>query len=168
MKAMDLIKSALEIGDKSMMMLIDDLRNAPMAQPMPGGNHPMWVLGHITFIEANLPHVLSGEPNPLADWAAKFAPGTQPKTEPSAYPAFDEVIRQYKESREKNLKLLDQIGEAGLDRPTKYPPRGLEEVFKTVGDAFHVLAMHQMSHRGQLADARRALGRAPIFTPGIN
>jgi len=31
--------------------------------------------------------------------------------------------------------------------------------------AFMTIAMHQMNHRGQLADARRALGRQPIFTP---
>jgi len=30
-----------------------------------------------------------------------------------------------------------------------------------------VIAIHQANHRGQLADARRAAGRQPVFTPGI-
>jgi hypothetical protein len=30
------------------------------------------------------------------------------------------------------------------------------------------MAIHQMNHRGQVADARRAAGRQPIFTPGID
>ena len=168
MNPMDMIKRALEIGDQSMMVLINDLRDAPMAQPTPGGNHPMWVLGHITFIEANMPHVLYGEPNPLAHWAPLFASGTQPTTDASAYPAFEEVIRTYRDCRERNLQLLERIGEANLDRPTKSPPKGLEDALKTFGESFFVIAMHQMSHCGQLADARRALGRKPIFTPGVD
>ena len=76
MKAIDLIKNALAMGDGAMMMLLEDLRNAPMTFPTPrGGNHPLWVLGHITFVEASMPKVLFGEPHPLAHWATLFAAG---------------------------------------------------------------------------------------------
>jgi hypothetical protein len=169
MKAIDVIRTALEIGDRSMLMLIEDLRDLPLMQPTPcGGNHPMWVLGHITFIEANVQHVLFGEPNPLKHWAPLFAPGTEPTSDASKYPPFEEIIRTYRDFRARNLKTLEEIGEAGLDRPTKSPPKGLEQVFSTVGTSFLTLAMHQMSHRGQLADARRAAGRKPIFTPSLD
>ena len=169
MKAIDVLKNALNMGDRGMMMLLDDLRNAPTAAPTPrGGNHPLWVLGHITFVEANVPHVLFGvEPNPLAHWATLFAAGTEPTSDPKAYPSFDEVLSAYQEARAKNLKLLDEIGEAGLDRPTKAPPKGLERPLATFGLTFMTIAMHQMNHRGQLADCRRALGRKPVFTPGM-
>ena len=50
-----------------------------------------------------------------------------------------------------------------LDRATNAPPKGLEDFMRTFGDAFHIVALHHMSHRGQLADARQALGRKPIF-----
>ena len=168
MTAMDLIKNALTMGDRAMMMLLEDLRNAPMAAPTPrGGNHPLWVLGHIAVVEANVPRVLLGQPNPLAHWKPLFAAGTEPTSDAKAYPSFDDVLKAYRDARTKNLKLLDEIGEAGLDGPTKFPPKGLEEPLATVGKAFMTIAMHQMNHRGQLADARRALGRKAIFTPGM-
>ena len=169
MKAMDVIRNALQVSDQSIMMLADDLRDAPLTAPTPrGGNHPLWVLGHITLVEGNLPHVILGEPNPVAHWAPLFAAGTEPKSDAAAYPSFDEVIRTYRDLRARNLQLLEQLGEAGLDRPTKSPPRGLEDALSTVGKTFLVIAMHHMNHRGQLADARRAIGRKPIFTPGMN
>jgi DinB superfamily len=168
MTSIELIKNALAMGDRGMMMLLEDLRDAPMTSPTPrGGNHPLWVLGHITFVEASTPKVLFGEPHPLAHWAPLFAAGAEPTSDPKAYPSFDEVLKAYREARTKNLKLLDEIGEAGLDRPTKFQPKGLEQVLGTAGQAFMTIAMHQMNHRGQLADCRRALGRKPIFTPGM-
>jgi uncharacterized damage-inducible protein DinB len=168
MKAIDVLKNALTMGDRAMMMLLEDLKNAPMTSPTPrGGNHPLWVMGHITFVEANVPHVLNGEPNPLAHWAPLFAAGAEPKSDPKAYPNFDEVLKAYQAARAKNLKILDEIGDAGLDRPTKTQPKGLEDALATAGKLFMTIAMHQMNHRGQLADARRALGRKPIFTPGM-
>jgi hypothetical protein len=167
MTAMDLIRKALEMGDRSMMMLIEDLRSAPLAAPTPrGGNHATWVLGHITFIEASVPSVFFGEPHPLPHWAPLFAPGTEPTSDAKAYPPFEELIKTYRDLRTRNLKLLEEIGETGLDRKTKAAPKGLEEVLATFGETFHTIAMHQMNHRGQLADVRRALGRKPIFTPG--
>jgi uncharacterized damage-inducible protein DinB len=169
MKAIDVIRAAMQTSDQSIMMLVEDLHDMPLTPPTPrGGNHPLWVLGHITFVEGNLAHVVLGEPNPVARWAPLFAPGTEPGSDAAAYPSFEEVLRTYRELRARNLKLLDEIGDAGLDRPTKAPPRGMESLLSTVGRTFLIIAMHHMSHRGQLADARRAAGRKPIFTPALD
>ena len=167
MNAIDLIRTALMVSDQGFVPLAEDMRDAPLTPPTTrGGNHPMWVLGHITFIEASVPHILFGEPNPLERWAPLFASGTEPKPDASAYPSYDEILRTYRDLRARNLKLLGELGETALDRPTKSPPKGLEDVLRTVGQTFLVVAMHQMTHRGQLADARRAAGRKPLFTPG--
>jgi uncharacterized damage-inducible protein DinB len=169
MKAIEVIRTALRMSDKATMKLIEDMRDAPLTQPTSrGGNHPLWVLGHITVIEGGIPQVLFGEPNPVQRWAPLFAAGSEPKTDPSAYPPFDEVLRTYRDLRARNLEILEQLGEAGLDRPTVAPPRGLEDVLRTAGDTFLVIALHQMNHRGQVADARRAAGRKPVFTPGLD
>jgi uncharacterized damage-inducible protein DinB len=169
MKAIDIIRTALNTSDKATLQLIEDMRDAALTQPTPrGGNHPLWVLGHITLVEGNVPHVLFGEPNPVANWAPLFAPGTEPRADTAAYPSFEEVLRTYRDLRERNLKILEEIGEDGLDRPTVAPPKGLEDVLGTAGKAFLVIALHQMSHRGQVADARRTAGRKPVFTPQIN
>jgi len=169
MKAIDAIRTVLAVSDRATLRLIEYMHDAPLTHPTPrGGNHPLWVLGHITFIEAGLPHILFGDPHPLERWAPLFAPGTEPLKEASAYPSFDELLRAYREARARNLQILEQLGESGLDRPTKAPPLGLEEAMRTAGDTFLLLALHQMNHRGQVADARRALGRKPMFTPGSN
>jgi len=169
MKAIDVIRTAMRSSDRAVLELIEDMRDAPLTQPTPrGGNHPLWVLGHITLIEGNIPGVLFGEPNPVARWAPLFAPGTEPQADAGIYPSFDELLRTYRDLRARNLEILERLGEDGLDRPTKSPPRGLENVLNTAGNTFLVIAMHHMNHRGQLADARRAAGRKPIFTPGVN
>jgi uncharacterized damage-inducible protein DinB len=169
MKAIEVIRTALRMSDQATMKLIEDMRDAPLTQPTTrGGNHPLWVLGHITVIEGGIPQVLFGEPNPVQRWAPLFAAGSEPTTDPSAYPPFEEVLRTYRDLRARNLEILEQLGEAGLDRPTVAPPRGLEDVLRTAGDTFLVLALHRMNHRGQVADARRAAGRKPVFTPGLD
>lgn len=167
MKAIDLIRHTLALCDKATLTLIDDMRDAPLTQPTArGGNHPLWVLGHLTWVEGNVPTTLFGEKNPVEHWGPLFAFGTEPQADASVYPSFDEVLQTYRRLRERNLKVLDEIGESGLDRPTKSPPKGLEEALGTFGKTFLTIAIHQMSHRGQVADARRAIGRKPLFTPG--
>jgi hypothetical protein len=168
MKAIDVIRTAMQVSDRAVVGFIEDMRDAPFTSPTPrGGNHPLWVLGHVTFVEGNLPHILFGEPNPVLHWAPLFAPGSEPTSDATAYPRFDEILRTYRDLHARNLQILDQIGDEGLDRPTKAPPRGLEDVLRTAGETFLIIAMHHMSHRGQVADARRAIGRKPIFTPGM-
>jgi hypothetical protein len=167
MRAIDAIRFAMEMSHQATMRLIEDMRDAPLTPPTArGGNHPLWVLGHLTLVEGSVPQVLFGERNPVERWAPLFGPGTEPTDDASAYPAFDEVLRTYHDLRARNMKLLEDLGESALDRPTKAPPPGLEDVLRTVGLTFLTFALHQMNHRGQVADARRAAGRKPIFTPG--
>jgi uncharacterized damage-inducible protein DinB len=91
-----------------------------------------------------------------------FAPGTVPKADAAAYPPFDEVLRTYRELRARNLKLLDQVGEAGLDRAPKHVPPGFEGVMQTFGQTLLLITLHNMVHYGQIADARRVAGRKPL------
>lgn len=166
MKAIDVVRSALQFADQGTMSLVEDMRDAPLTQPTSrGGNHPLWVLGHITLIEGNIPHVIFGAPHPVARWAPLFAPGTEPQADASVYPSFEEILRTYRDLRARNMRILEELGDAGLDRKTAAPPKGMEHVLGTAGSAFLVVAMHQMHHRGQLADCRRAAGRKPVFTP---
>ena len=92
-----------------------------------------------------------------------FATGTKPKPDASAYPPFDEVLRTYRALRAKNLKLLDEVGENGLDRLPKDIPPGFEDAMKTFGHTFLLITLHNMVHYGQIADARRAAGRKPLM-----
>ena len=169
MKAIDVIRSAMLTAHHATLQLAEDMRDAPFTAPTPrGGNHPLWVMGHVAFIEGGIPHILFGEPHPLERWAPLFAPGTEPTNNAAAYPPYEEILRTYKDLFARNLEILDRLGEEGLDRPTTSPPRGLEDKLRTAGETFLLTALHQMTHRGQIADARRAAGRKPMFTPGFD
>lgn len=164
MNRLDLIRWAMQMTDQGTAALVEDIRHAPLTQPTSrGGNHPLWVLGHLAFLEGGLRHVLVGEQNPVGHWEPLFATGTQPKTDAGAYPPFDEVLARYRELRASNLRLLDEVGEAGLDRVPKHVPPGFEDAMKTVGQTLLLIALHNMVHYGQVADARRVAGLKPLL-----
>ena len=164
MKATDLIRFAMNLTEQGTAHLIEDIRNAPLTQPCAnGGNHPLWAMGHLAFIEGNMRKIVTGEPNPVEHWAPLFAPGTTVKTDAKAYPPFEEIVRTYRDLRAANLKMLDHIGEAGLDRAPKFIPPGFEEMMKTNGQALLAITLHNMVHYGQITDCRRAAGLKPLM-----
>jgi hypothetical protein len=165
MKAIDSIRMALQFGDRGM-KIFDDMKADPFVQPGPwGGNHAMWIAGHITVIEGRLQKVLHGTPNPVEHWKPLFDWGTEPKTDPSAYPPFEEVLQTYRRLREGTIAFLEEVGEEGLDRPTKLPIPGFGPAFETVGPAIMVIACHQSGHIGAATVARRASGKQLNFAP---
>lgn len=168
MKTIEAIRWALRMTDEGIAALVEDMRDAPLTRPTPGarggdGNHPLWTLGHLAVIEGSIPEVLLGEPNPVAHWKPLFAPGTQPVDDPAAYPPFDEVLGTFRRLRAGTLRLLDEVGDEGLDRVPKNVPPGFEEAMRTFGQTFLLIALHQMVHYGQIADARRVAGRKPLL-----
>jgi hypothetical protein len=164
MNRFELIRWAMQMTGQATAALVKDLRDAPLTQPTSrGGNHPLWVLGHLAFLEGGVRHVLLGERNPVEHWAPLFASGTQPKADAGAYPPFDEVLATYRDLRAGNLRLLDEIGDAGLDRAPKHVPPGFEEAMTTAGQTLLLIALHNMVHYGQIADARRVAGLKPLM-----
>ena len=168
MKAIDLIRWAMTMTDGATAQLVEDLRSAPLTPSTPGGkagdgNHAVWTLGHLCVIEGGIPQILFGEPNPVEHWKPLFGSGTQPKSDASAYPSFDELLSKYRELRARNLKLLDEIGEAGLDRAPKQAPPVFKDVMTSFGKTFLLIALHNMVHYGEIADARRVAGFKPLL-----
>ena len=168
MKAIELIRWAMQLTDEGTARIVADLRDHPLTCSTPGakagdGNHAIWLLGHLAFIEADIPRSLFGEPNRFEHWAPLFAPGTKPQADAKLYPSFDEVLSAYRDLRKRNLKLLDEIGEDGLDRKPKSPPPGFEELMKTFGHTFLLITLHNMVHYGEIADARRVAGYKPLM-----
>jgi uncharacterized damage-inducible protein DinB len=165
MHTKDAIKFALTGSNRAVLSVIDEMSGAATTFPTPnGGCHPLWVLGHLTLVEGMIPAVFFGEKNPAAAWQQYFGESSEPVADVGAYPPFAEVRERYLQLREQNLNLLESLSEADLDKPTKAPPRGREQEFATYGQSFLVLALHQMMHRGNLTDARRAAGLAALAT----
>ena len=163
MQTKEAIQFALTVSNGSVLSAIDKMSDAATTFPTPnGGCHPLWVLGHLAVVEGSIPEVLFGQKNPVAEWQKLFGKGSEPVGNASAYPSFAEVRAKYLELRERNLKLLDSLTDADLDKPTVAPIKGLEHEFGTFGRSFLTLAMHQTMHRGNVTDALRAAGRVAV------
>jgi uncharacterized damage-inducible protein DinB len=159
----DTIQFALSISNRVVLDVIDEMSGAATTFPTPnGGCHPLWVLGHLTLVEGMIPAALFAEENPAAEWQQYFGENSEAVADARAYPPFAQVREKYLQLRERNLKILESLTEADLDKPTKAPPNGREREFATYGQSFLVLALHQAMHRGNLTDARRAAGRTAL------
>src|ERR1700722_8634922 len=165
MHTKDAIQFALTVSNRAVLSVIDEMSGAATTVPTPnGGCHPLWVLGHLTLVEGMIPAVLFGDKNPAGQWLQYFGETSEPVSDPLAYPPLSEVREKYLQLREQNLKLLESLSEADLDKPTKAPPKGRETEFATYGQSFIVLALHQSMHRGNVTDARRAAVRTTLAT----
>ncbi len=164
MKAIDAIRIALKFSDMGMKHL-SEMRDAPLLRPGPwGGNHAMWIAGHLTVVEGRLQQMLHGTPNPVARWKPLFDWDSEPVDDPAAYPPYDEVLQTFKQLREQTHAFLDEVGEQGLDQPTKSQPPGFKG-FETVGNAILIIAVHATGHLGGLNVVRAASGKQRLFVP---
>jgi hypothetical protein len=166
MRAIDAIKTVLKFSDMGIKYL-GEMSDAPLLRPGPwGGNHAMWIAGHLTVVEGRLQQMLHGTENPVARWKPLFDWGSEPVDDPAVYPPFDEVMSTFKELRARTHAFLDEVGEAGLDRPTKSQPPGFGgSGFETVGGAIVIIAGHATGHLGQLNVVRAAAGKQRLFVP---
>ncbi len=164
MNSIDFIKKSLATTQFLTMSLLDDMKDAPLTPPTSkGGNHPLWILGHWTYSDANLlQHVIKGNENPLIEWKEIFGAGSEPATSADQYPSWDEVRSKFDDVRAQITEYVDQLTEDDLDKPSKNCPPGREEFFGTVGGCLMIMIIHPAMHRGQVADARRMLER-PVF-----
>ncbi|HTQ38084.1 MAG TPA: DinB family protein [Pirellulales bacterium] len=164
MKTIDFIRKGLEGSAQGALLLIDDMKDAPLTFPTPrGGNHPLWVLGHMAHTEGEvIQHMMLGNANPVAHWGELFGMKSEPTADASRYPAFDEIREKFLELRGQTMKLLDSMSDADLDQPPKACPPQVKDFLNTYAQCFLVVIYNTMTHRGQVADARRAAGRKPL------
>lgn len=164
MKAIDLIRRAMETSAQFTPRFFEDMRDEPLTQPTPhGGNHTLWVMGHLACSEGALCAMIDGSPCPYEQWWPLFGRGTEPTTDADQYPSFDEVFAAYREVRAATLQRLADMDDADLDRTPKAVPPELAEHFPTIADILLLLPTHENFHIGQVADARRAAGRSPLL-----
>ena len=115
-----------------------------------------------------IPAVLFAEKNPVAEWQRYFGEMSEPVHNAGAYPPFAEARARCLELRERNLKLLESLGDRDLDKPAMAAPKGREYEFATYGRSFLTLALHQMLHRSYVTDALRAVGRTALAARASN
>jgi uncharacterized damage-inducible protein DinB len=164
MNSIDFIRTQMELSKSWILGLAADLQDAPLTTPTPnGGNHPLWTVGHLAYSEANIINAFAqGKENPLAQWQDLFGIGSQPVTDASHYPPYLDLLARFEAVRADTLVYLDTLTEDDLDKPS-HAPEEMKDYFSTIGNCLAVLTTHLAFHGGQLADARRALGRAVLM-----
>lgn len=164
MRGTEVLRLSLEQSRNWLLTLVTDMKDAPLAFPTSkGGNHPLWVLGHVALSEESmLAGFVLGEPSRKPEWEKLFGMGSEPCADVSAYPSFESVLAEYARIREHTLQVLSGFTDADLGKPSKAPAH-LQSMFGTVAHCFSMIALHTTYHAGQVADARRALGRKPLF-----
>jgi hypothetical protein len=164
MKTVDFIRMGLESSAKGTLALIDDMKEMPLTFPTSkGGNHPLWVLGHLAWSEGSLiQQNMLGRPNPLAHWNELFGLGSETSADAGRYPKFEEVRNAFEKLRAETMTVLNTLTDADLDQPSKGCPPEFKEFLGTYARCFLVVIMNTMNHRGQVADARRVVGRKPL------
>ena len=164
MRTTDFIRTSLENSKSWALGLINDMKDAPLTQPTPkGGNHPHWILGHLVRSESDLLDCfVLGKPNRFPEWEGVFSMGSVPLTDASKYPSIDELQAKFEEMRAATLAHLDTLSDEDLDKPS-HAPEEFGASFGAVGACFAAMSGHVYFHAGQVADARRAAGKAPLM-----
>jgi hypothetical protein len=171
MNATDLIKEQLESSKLLTAALLADMQDAPLTSPTPqGGNHPLWIAGHLVYSEARITNeMMFDKPGPLLDWKDDFRGGSQPVADASQYRiTIPEALATWDEIRTSTLTILAGLSDDDLDQPVAKCPPGREALFGTLGRAFTMVINHPLMHRGQIADARRAIDRKPLMAWNYN
>lgn len=160
MKCTEFIRAALETSARFTLPLLEDMREHALTFPTArGGNHPLWVLGHYVHSEAQLLTLMTGRPNPYAHWESLFGATTEPTGDASAYPTFHELLRAFQDTRRETLHLLDSLTDDDLDQPAAIRVPEAPADLGTYAGCFTIMILNFLTHRGQVADARRAIGR---------
>ena len=129
-------------------------------QVHPACNHALWFAGHMAIIDNFfLSLVVPEKARQLPDFQAKFGMGSQPTSDPAAYPAVESVLATMRERRQALLEVLSGLSDDDLARKT---PPGAPDFLPDVGSVFELATWHEGQHSGQLTVARRALGHKPL------
>lgn len=90
------------------------------------------------------------------------AMGSTPSTNAGDYLSMDQLLGKFAEIRSATLAHLATLSDDDLDNKS-HAPEEFGASFGTVGACFAAMAGHMAFHTGQVADARRAAGRAPLM-----
>jgi hypothetical protein len=139
------------------------MHDNPLQQPTSaGGNHPLWVLGHITRAESDLlDGFILGQPNRFPE-LENCSNRVTPSRNAGDYPSMEELMGKFEEIRAATLAHLDTLSEADLDQKSRAPEE-FGQFFGTVAACYAAMSTHVAFHAGQVADARRAAGRTPLM-----
>lgn len=161
MSVKSLLQRSIDIGDRLVLPMFEDLKDAPLERTLENtGLHAHWILGHILLSEVHMIRIFGmGMPNPYGHYMEFFKSGPLPDPEGKGYPSYEKLLDEFRQERTHTRSVLEGLSEEELDQKPAYLPDGYEEFIPTKAACFLETSHHLFTHRGQLADIRRRLGR---------
>lgn len=128
-----------------------------------GGVNPAWIIGHLGFVSNRIVSMLGGESQiDIEAWKPLFGGGSQPSTDPSAYPSWDELLSVFRQGHEDLTAAAAGATAEQLAAPN--PNARMKEALPTIQDFLgFVMTAHIAMHLGQLSTWRRVQGHPPLF-----
>jgi len=145
-------------------MLMAELPDERLAeQPVPGVNHPAWIVGHLTFAAERAVALINGGENPLPEpWQKLFGIGSKPTNVRTDYPTKEELLQAFEASHERLQRAAASATPEQLARPSQNPRT--KDQLPTIKEAIgFLLTGHMGVHLGQLTMWRRMIGLPALF-----
>jgi hypothetical protein len=166
MSAMEHVVAVYRFNLIRIRLLTADLNDAQFTvQPLPGMNHPAWILGHLTIAREWAQDLLKLPPREGWDgpsWMAKFDRGSQIVPQRDHYPSKDTLLAALEQTHREIEKAVLAMTDADLAR--EMPVERIRSLFPRVGDMIvGLMTTHESFHMGQLSAWRRACGMKPLF-----
>ncbi len=156
-----LLLSRFDFQLKYLGQLVEDVPPGAFSiQPVPGMNHPAWIVGHLAWACDSLVTLLGGEKSLDEAWSQTFNFRSKADPDPLRYPEKDVLWTALVLGHEKGAEAVRDADPAILERPL--PLELFRPLLPTIGDAVvHLLTTHEATHLGQLSAWRRAMGFPP-------
>lgn len=157
----ELMSNAMLLGYAD--QLVADLGDADFVQqPLPGTNHPAWILCHLAMAGDGAIGLLGGEKILPAEFATKYGRDSKISGDRNDYPSRDEILKSFRDTYAKARELAASPDPERLSRPN--PNARLRPNLPTIRDMCgFLLTGHLGVHLGQLSAWRRMRGMPPLF-----
>ena len=154
--------TALAFVRNMLTQMLETLSDEQMLhQPVPGGNHALWIIGHLAVCDDMMRSMAGGGSSKASEeWTALFKDGSQPQPEASAYPPIAEVKAALEEWRQDLLDWFDSMDDAALLEPLDDE---WKEFAPTRAALIASIAAHEAMHVGQLTVVRKSLSMKPVM-----
>ncbi|MBX3398119.1 MAG: DinB family protein [Gemmataceae bacterium] len=132
------------------------------AQPAPGINPPVWILGHIVTTISVVPKVIANVSIVPKEYLVWFGPTSKLESLPTTPPTKETLLNQLSAVYESVLTEIPKLTDEDLAKPNAL--KFMTQELPTQRDILENLLMtHTMIHYGQLTVWRRLMGMGPII-----
>ncbi len=154
--------AALNFARNWTLELLSDIPQDKLThQPCAGGNHALWIAGHIAYADDIFMTHVGNKPARFSDsWVKLFGMETTPQADAGVYPTLSELTNALADNREGLLAWFSSMGAEDLAKPL---PEDWRSFAANQGILMSTIAWHEGLHAGQLTVVRKSLGLGRKF-----